>query len=37
LSGKHVDIQRGAHVIVTGGEIVIATGRHGLIQRRGIG
>ena len=32
LTGKHVDVQRGAHVIATGGEIVIATGRHGLFD-----
>jgi len=32
LSGKHIDIQRGAHVVATGGEIVIATGRHGLFN-----
>lgn len=31
LSGKHIDIQRGAHVIATGGEIVIATERQGLM------
>jgi filamentous hemagglutinin family protein len=32
LSGKHIDIRRGARVIATGGEILIATGRRGVFD-----